>query len=127
MRYPRFAAFCLLAWLTQAGFSWAQSASPQFNRLDRNQDGQLTKDEFSGPLFQRIDANNDGVITAEEDRAFVRRRAAAGQAAGASVPDTVRAELDVPYAGTDNPRQRLDMYLSKTAEVGKPMPVVVFI
>ena len=37
-------------------------------RDDKNQDGKVGKDEFSGPkeLFQRLDRNQDGVITAAE-------------------------------------------------------------
>lgn len=34
---------------------------------------------------------------------------------------------DVPYAGNDNPRQQLDIYLPKNAKSTKPLPVVVFI
>lgn len=46
---------------------------------------------------------------------------------GPAIPDTVRAELDVPYAGTDNPRQRLDLFLPKMPKSDKPLPVVAFI
>jgi acetyl esterase/lipase len=44
-----------------------------------------------------------------------------------AVPDGVRAELDVPYAGTTNPRQRLDLYLPKKPAGEGPVPLVVFI
>ncbi|EMI15771.1 lipase/esterase [Rhodopirellula maiorica SM1] len=103
-----------------------QQTSPQFKRLDRNQDGKLTKDEFSGPLFRRIDANQDGVISGEEDQAFTRR-AARGQEASAATATSIQTERDLPYAGTDNPRQTLDLYLPKTRKNDKPLPVVVFI
>jgi acetyl esterase/lipase len=43
------------------------------------------------------------------------------------IPDTIRTELDLPYAGTDNPRQRLDLYLPKLPKSQKPLPVVAFI
>ena len=43
------------------------------------------------------------------------------------VPDSVRAEFDLPYAGTDNPRQRLDLFLPKSPKSDKPLPVVAFI
>ncbi|GAA5507567.1 alpha/beta hydrolase fold domain-containing protein [Novipirellula caenicola] len=102
----------------------SQETSPQFKRLDRNRDGKLTDDEFSGPLFRRIDTNQDGVISVAEDQAFTRR---AGRGPAAAVTTSVQAELDLPYAGTDNPRQTLDLYLPKTRKDDKPLPVVVFI
>ncbi len=43
------------------------------------------------------------------------------------LPENVRAELNVPYAGTDNPRQTLDLYLPKKPTGEKPLPVVVWI
>jgi acetyl esterase/lipase len=43
------------------------------------------------------------------------------------IPDSVRVELDVPYAATENPRQRLDLYLPKRAANQKPLPLVAFI
>jgi acetyl esterase/lipase len=39
----------------------------------------------------------------------------------------VRAELDLPYAGTDNPRQRLDLYLPNSPKTNRPLPVVAHI
>lgn len=35
--------------------------------------------------------------------------------------------LDIPYADTDNPRQKLDLYLPKQRKLDEPLPVVVFI
>ncbi len=43
------------------------------------------------------------------------------------IPDSIKAELDVPYADTDNPRQRLDLFLPKNPKSDKPLPVVAFI
>jgi acetyl esterase/lipase len=40
--------------------------------------------------------------------------------------EPIRFELDIPYAGTGNPRQRLDLYLPKTPGAGK-LPVIVFL
>ena len=50
-----------------------------------------------------------------------------GQGPAPTIPDSVRVELDVPYAATDNPRQRLDLYVPKAAKSEKPLPLVVFI
>jgi acetyl esterase/lipase len=43
------------------------------------------------------------------------------------LPSGVKAERDLPYAGTDNPRQKLDLYLPAARDAGKPLPLVVFI
>ncbi len=42
-----------------------------------------------------------------------------------TVPEGVRVEKDIPYAGTKNPRQTLDLLLPKTPNGGKPLPVIV--
>lgn len=41
--------------------------------------------------------------------------------------DNLEVHLDQPYAGTDNPRQKLDLYLPKNRSGNKPLPVVAFI
>ena len=41
------------------------------------------------------------------------------------LPDTVKVEKDIPYAGTKNPAQTLDLLLPKTPKGDKPLPVVV--
>lgn len=41
--------------------------------------------------------------------------------------DTVEARFDVPYAGNNNPKQMVDIYLPKKRATDKPLPVVVFI
>jgi acetyl esterase/lipase len=46
---------------------------------------------------------------------------------GQKLPDTVKLEADIPYAGTDNPRQRLNLLLPKTPRDDKPLPVIVYI
>jgi acetyl esterase/lipase len=46
---------------------------------------------------------------------------------GPRLPENVRAELNVPYAGTDDPRQMLDLYLPKDPDAMKRTPVVVWI
>ena len=46
---------------------------------------------------------------------------------GQKLPDTVKLEADIPYAGTDNPRQRLNLLLPRTPKDDKPLPVIVYI
>jgi acetyl esterase/lipase len=43
------------------------------------------------------------------------------------LPDTITIEKDVPYAGTKNPRQTLDLLLPKKPSSDRPLPVVAFI
>jgi acetyl esterase/lipase len=46
---------------------------------------------------------------------------------GPKLPDTVKLEADVPYASTDNPRQRLNLLLPKTPRDDHPLPVIVYV
>jgi acetyl esterase/lipase len=104
----------------------AQESREPFKRLDRNQAGKLTRDEFSGPLFQQIHEDQDGVISAEEDQAFVRRSPGVRDKPF-RLPESMQAELDIPNAATNNPRQTLDLYLPTARQHEHPLPVVVFI
>ena len=42
-------------------------------------------------------------------------------------PDTVKLEANIPYAGNDNPRQRVNLLLPTTPKDGKPLPVIAHI
>ncbi|HEY4262269.1 MAG TPA: alpha/beta hydrolase [Schlesneria sp.] len=42
-------------------------------------------------------------------------------------PEGLTLEFDIPYAATDNPRQRLDLYRPKAPSSDQPLPVVVVI
>lgn len=103
-------------------------AARQFQQLDRNQDGKISRQELPDALrrnFDRVDANHDGCISREEHLAVV------GSAADNKVnpPDLSGIEVrrDLAYADTDNPRQRLDLYFPKTRKSQAPLPVIVFI
>ncbi len=43
------------------------------------------------------------------------------------LPDSIRAELDIAYAGADDVRQRLDLYLPKNLKAGTRLPLVAYI
>lgn len=43
------------------------------------------------------------------------------------LPESVKLEADIPYAGTDNPRQRLNLLLPRTPKGARPLPVIVYI
>ncbi len=49
------------------------------------------------------------------------------QRPGPAIPLSVDAKLDMPYATTENVRQRLDIFLPKNREAGKKLPVLVFV
>jgi Ca2+-binding EF-hand superfamily protein len=55
------------------------SAAPDFNALDRDADGRLTRDEVKGtPLaehFDEIDTNKDGKIDRREFNAYMKKQA----------------------------------------------------
>jgi acetyl esterase/lipase len=51
----------------------------------------------------------------------------ASQASEGSQSQALQAILDIPYAGTDNPRQCLDLFLPKERRSNAPLPVIVFI
>jgi len=110
----------------------AERASQMFANLDVNKDGKLSREELPERFrenFSRVDSNNDGGISKEEHLAIFKRgqqHAKTGTQSRA-VPPEIEALRDLPYAETDNPRQKLDLYLPKVRKSDKPLPLLVFI
>lgn len=102
-----------------------------FDQIDANKDGKLGKEELPErlrPNFERVDTDKDGFISRNEHQAVVGRSKQARPAPGQRpVPAGVEAKLNIAYAETDNPRQKLDLYLPKLRKTEKPLPVIVFI
>jgi acetyl esterase/lipase len=99
-----------------------------FNQWDQDKSGTLTRDELPEPLrrnFAAADTNRDGVISREEHQAL-RERNRAGQQSPPN-RDDVKVTLDLPYADSGNPAQRLDLFLPSKPATDKPLPVIVFI
>jgi acetyl esterase/lipase len=61
-------------------------------RDDKNKDGKVSKEEFSGPkqLFDLIDANHDGFVTREEHETFLSRSPGARPETSGAQPATPR-------------------------------------
>ncbi|MBX3179939.1 MAG: VCBS repeat-containing protein [Candidatus Hydrogenedentes bacterium] len=72
----------------------AGSRGVSFDRLDRNGDGRIGRDEYEGPLFEQVDTDKDGFVTQAEFRGFV-----AGRRAGS--PDRAESSpIASPAPGT---------------------------
>lgn len=123
----------ILVLLLVAAQAFAQApANPAFQRLDRNGDGKLTKDEIPR-LFDQLDKNKDGVVTPEEAAAY-----RPGAPTTPTTPTTpamtptassaeVKRTLDIRYANTPDVEaksQSLDVSAPKDA---KAAPVIIFI
>lgn len=109
----------------------ASSAVRQFEQSDLNKDGKLTREELPERFranFDRVDANKDGSISKDEHIAALARQKGQIRKGGTrAVPADIESQIDLPYADTDNPRQKLDLYLPKVRKSDKPLPVIVFI
>ena len=103
-----------------------------------NHDGKLSRDELpdflghysSGSTRTTTGTSRPTKIGSSPSGSLLRRRGSDRNADSRQmprIPDSVQAELDVPYAGTDNPRQRLDLFLPKSPKSDKPLPVVAYI
>lgn len=115
------------------GLSPAERGRRIFDHADANKDGKLSKDELPDRMranFERVDTDKDGFISREEHLAVLARRqapTARPEPGKRPVPQGIDAKLDLPYAETDNPRQKLDLYLPQNPKSDKPLPVIVFI
>ncbi|HPA19365.1 MAG TPA: alpha/beta hydrolase fold domain-containing protein [Verrucomicrobiae bacterium] len=134
MRKMVFRALVVTVGLTASAFGQADPGE-MFKRMDSNGDGKLSKEELperARQNFERVDRDKDGSISLEEHEAFLRRAregAPGGRRPGGGAPPMppgVKLEADLPYAGTENPRQKLDLLLPAEPKGGK-LPVVVFI
>ncbi|WP_317932303.1 alpha/beta hydrolase [Halioxenophilus sp. WMMB6] len=104
-----------------------QRLQPQWQQLDGNGDGHVSLTELH-PLqaraMQLSDNNHDGEISLSE---YVEYNDDPGGAANIPLPENVTVQLDLPYAGSDDPRQRVDLYLPKKPAVDGPLPVVFYL
>jgi acetyl esterase/lipase len=120
--------------LPDAPVSAQPSDAALFARWDNNGDGRLTPDEVPERLrgnFARVDTDSDGSISPAEHAAIMQRQAAnrpnLPPPAPAAVSEAIELTADIPYAGNDNPRQRLDLLLPTRRKDDALLPVLVFI
>lgn len=126
MRKSIFCTLGLLLWSTAA------QAQSLFDAWDKNKDGQLTKEELPPVAkrnFEKADKDGDGFISRSEDKAFRTRGKGKGRRAPGSqkLPAGVRKLADLDYAGNDNPKQKLDLYLPENPASDAPLPVICWI
>jgi acetyl esterase/lipase len=110
-------------------FTATVQAAP-FDNLDANRDGKLTREEMPEALrrnFDTADTNHDGFIDRTEDLTFRERNRNRSPQAASRIPENVKATLEIAYAATDNPAQRLDLFMPTKRATAKPLPVIVFI
>jgi len=128
----RYTTSALIALFLFAASAVGQQPAHRFDRWDRNGDGRLTQNELPQGLranFDRVDTNDDGFISRAEDEA-VGNRSSEGrprQRQALPVADGIVAKRDLAYADTDDPRQRLDLYLPKNPASDGPLPLVIWI
>ena len=112
-------------WLAFMPWVNAQQRSPEalFKQWDKNKDGKLLPAELPQNArrnFVRVDTNKDGTISMEEHVRFLKRP----RNAQPRQPRDIKVLRDIPYAGTKNPRQMLDLILPVKRAGKKPLPVI---
>lgn len=100
---------------------------PKWRALDKNHDGKVTLDELhpiQAASMRGNDIDGDGAISLAEYVSFDLDPGGAGRL---PLSENVRLIADLPYAGTSDARQQLDVYLPKKATVSGPLPVVAYV
>lgn len=105
------------------------AAPAKFKQWDQNADGVVSVSELPQShqaSFDEADLNADGGLSTHEFGKYWRdhgRKVAARE----SMPDDVTIFEDLAYVENGHVRQKLDIYLPKTAEASGPVPLVVWI
>ena len=106
----------------------AREPKQTFDRWDKDKNGKLSIGELpqnARPNFKRVDRNHDGSISLDEHEAFLKRSRDPSQPR--PLPEGVQAFRNLAYAGTDNPRQTLDLFLPKGRKKDASLPMIVYI
>ncbi len=115
----------------------AKAATEDYQRWDKDHNGIVSRDELPKNLlggFATADTDRSGGISLAEHLDMLQRLQGKGGAKGTAksaakpLPTNIEVQRDIAYADTDNPRQKLDLYLPKQrAANAKPLPVIVWI
>ena len=104
------------------------AAKTLFQRVDKNKDGKLSRQEFPKALirlFDTIDSNQDGAVSLEEDIQY-RRKRVQGMRRTQQLPKGATVHRDLVYASVGKRDLPLDLYLP-IADSARPLPVVMWI
>lgn len=99
----------------------------EFDAIDPDGDGRLRFEEMSPatrPWMQLGDRDGDGALDAGEYIAYLNQP---GADFDVPLPENVVLTADLPYAGTDHHRQRLDVLLPKEPAGEGPLPVIAYV
>ncbi len=131
---------CSLLIIVLAGLSnataWAQSIVERFDRIDRNRDGKVTREEAaSAPWFdqllRRFDRNRNGVLERNEIAGTGLRRSTSGTGDLKMPEEPAHTKhLNIRYAeieGVDPNLLSLDLYVPKTDSTVTRRPVLIMI
>ena len=120
----------IFLWVLSFFVALGQERKTRFDQWDRNADGKLTREELPPNLrknFERVDTDGDGFISRKEDAAVGQKRRRLESRPPARLPEGVTKIADLDYAGNDNPKQKLDLYLPENPVNEKPLPVIAYI
>ena len=131
---------CSLSMIVLAALSidtaWAQSMVERFDRVDRNRDGKVTREETAGAswfdrMLRGLDRNRNGVLERNEvaSRGLPRGSDQTGDWQMPGMPEHA-AHRDIRYAeieGVDPNFLSLDLHVPKNVDPSTPCPVMVMI
>ena len=114
-----------------AGHAEAQSDTerlrPQWQALDADGDGSVALAEIEASMrnFMRLsDHDSDGMLSLQEYVSFDLDPGSGGRV---PLPTTVKLVTDLPYAGTRDARQQVDVYVPRQRSIEGPLPVIAYI
>ena len=119
-----FLPFIFLGYLNGLANESQHNHRKLFNKWDSNQDNRLELNELpvhARKNFKLVDKNNDQTISLPEHLAYLNREI------NKTGKEKFRLVQNIPYAGTQNPRQTIDLFLPEKRKKGQALPLVIWI